>query len=111
MARSKQLTWSELRVGLFVLVGLMILAVGIFYVTGAGVWGPKYRLNTFLPEVAGLAQGAPVDLDGVQIGNVERISVVPRQHGKPRTRCTTSRSVCASTGNSRTIFSPIPRPL
>ncbi|MGB7434684.1 MAG: MlaD family protein [Candidatus Acidiferrum sp.] len=83
MARSKQLTWSELRVGLFVLVGLMILAVGIFYVTGAGVWGPKYRLNTFLPEVAGLAQGAPVDLDGVQIGNVERISVVPRQHGKP----------------------------
>ncbi|HTZ46859.1 MAG TPA: MlaD family protein [Verrucomicrobiae bacterium] len=82
MARSKQLTWSELRVGLFVLVGLLILAVGIFYVTGAGVWGPKYRLNTFLPEVAGLATGAPVRLDGVEIGNVERITLVPREHGK-----------------------------
>ena len=83
MARSKQLTWSELRVGLFVLVGLLILAVAIFYVTGAGVFGPKYRLNTFLPEVAGLANGAPVRLDGVEIGNVEHITLVPREHGKP----------------------------
>jgi phospholipid/cholesterol/gamma-HCH transport system substrate-binding protein len=83
MARGKQLTWSELRVGLFVLVGLLILAVAIFYVTGAGVWGPKYRLRTFLPEVSGLATGAPVRLDGVEIGNVERIALVPREHGKP----------------------------
>jgi phospholipid/cholesterol/gamma-HCH transport system substrate-binding protein len=82
MPRSKQLTWSELRVGLFVLVGLLILAFGIFYVTGQGVWGPKYRLNTFLPEVAGLATGAPVRLDGVEIGNVDRITLVPREHGK-----------------------------
>ena len=65
MAQRKQLTWSELRVGLFVLVGLLILAVGIFYVTGAGFFGPKYRLKTFLPEVSGLAAGAPVRLDGV----------------------------------------------
>jgi phospholipid/cholesterol/gamma-HCH transport system substrate-binding protein len=83
MPRSKQLTWSELRVGLFVLVGLLILAVAIFYVTGAGVWGPKYRLNTFLPETAGLATGAPVRLDGFEIGNVERITLVPRVNGKP----------------------------
>ena len=83
MARSKQLTWSELRVGLFVLVGLLILAVAIFYVTGAGVFGPKYRLKTYLPEVSGLATGAPVRLDGVEVGNVERISIVPREKGKP----------------------------
>ena len=61
MARGKQLTWSELRVGLFVLVGLLILAVGIFYVTGAGVLGPKYHLRTYLPEVSGLATGAARD--------------------------------------------------
>ena len=82
MARGKQLTWSELRVGLFVLVGLLILAVAIFYVTGSGVWGPKYRLKTYLPEVAGLTAGAPVRLDGVEIGNVDRITLVPREHGK-----------------------------
>jgi hypothetical protein len=82
MAQRKQITWSELRVGLFVLVGLLILAVAIFYVTGAGFLGPKYRLKTFLPEVSGLAVGAPVRLDGVEIGNVEKIRLVPREAGK-----------------------------
>jgi phospholipid/cholesterol/gamma-HCH transport system substrate-binding protein len=86
MAQRKQITWSELRVGLFVLVGLLILAVAIFYVTGAGFLGPKYRLKTYLPEVSGLATGAPVRLDGVDIGNVEAIRLVPRVPGKPPDR-------------------------
>ena len=84
MAQRKQLTWTELRVGLFVLVGLSVLAAGIFYVTGAGTIGPKYRLITYLPEVSGLANGAPVRLDGVEIGNVESIKLAPRVPGKPR---------------------------
>lgn len=82
MAQRKQLTWSELRVGLFVLVGLLILAVGIFYVTGAGFFGPKYRIKTYLPEVSGLTTGAPVRLDGVEVGTVDQIRLVPRQPGK-----------------------------
>jgi phospholipid/cholesterol/gamma-HCH transport system substrate-binding protein len=86
MAQRKQITWSELRVGLFVLVGLLILAIGIFYVTGSNFIGPKYRLKTFLPEVSGLATGAPVRLDGVDIGNVEAIRLVPRVPGKPPER-------------------------
>src|SRR6266446_5680982 len=67
MAQRKQLTWTELRVGLFVLVGLFILAVGIFYVTGATFIGPKYRLKTYLPEVSDLANGAPVRVDGIEV--------------------------------------------
>jgi len=78
MAQRKQLTWTELRVGLFVLVGLSVLAAGIFYVTGAESIGPKYRLRTYLPEVSGLAGGASVSLDGVEIGNVESIKIAPR---------------------------------
>jgi len=78
MAQRKQLTWAELRVGLFVLAGLFILMVAIFYVTGAGFLGPKYRLVTYLPEVEGMKAGAPVDLDGIEIGNVQ--SVVLTQH-------------------------------
>ena len=57
MAQRKQLTWTELRVGLFVLVALFVIATGIFYVTGAGFLGPKYRLRTFLPETAGVTNG------------------------------------------------------
>jgi len=82
MAQRKQLTWSELRVGLFVLVGLLILAVGIFYVTGAGVFGPKYRIKTYLPEVSGLSNGAPVRLDGVDVGTVDQIRLMQREPGK-----------------------------
>jgi phospholipid/cholesterol/gamma-HCH transport system substrate-binding protein len=84
MAQRKQLTWTELRVGLFVLVGLFILAVAIFYITGAGILGPKYRLYTYLPEVEGVTAGAPVRLDGVAIGNVEKIGLNP--HPTDRTQ-------------------------
>jgi phospholipid/cholesterol/gamma-HCH transport system substrate-binding protein len=82
MARSKQVTWSELRVGLLVILGLAVVAVSIFYVTGAGFLGPKYRIRTYLPEVSGLAAGAPVKLDGVVIGGVEEIKLVPHEPGK-----------------------------
>jgi phospholipid/cholesterol/gamma-HCH transport system substrate-binding protein len=77
MAQHKQLTWAELRVGLFVLAGVTLLAVVIFFVTGSGggLFGGKYRLHTFLPEVDGLTLGAPVRLDGVDVGNVEQIAV------------------------------------
>jgi phospholipid/cholesterol/gamma-HCH transport system substrate-binding protein len=82
MAQHKQLTWTELRVGLFVLAGAVLLAVVIFYVTGGGGWGPKYRLRTFLPEVDGLATGAPVRVDGVEVGNVEQITIAAPKAGE-----------------------------
>jgi phospholipid/cholesterol/gamma-HCH transport system substrate-binding protein len=82
MAHRKQLTWTELRVGLFVLVGLLVLAAGIFYVTGSKFLGPKYQLTTYLPEVSGLTNGAPVRVDGVEVGNVESIRLLPRTPGK-----------------------------
>jgi phospholipid/cholesterol/gamma-HCH transport system substrate-binding protein len=78
MAQRKQLTWTELRVGLFVLVGLSVLGAGIFYVTGPGFFGPKYRLNTYLPDVSGLANGATVSVDGVAVGNVVSIEFATR---------------------------------
>jgi phospholipid/cholesterol/gamma-HCH transport system substrate-binding protein len=76
MAQRKQLTWTELRVGLFVLAGLALLAVAIFYVTGVN-WGAKYSLKTYLPEVSDLQQGAPVSLDGVTVGSVQHLKINP----------------------------------
>jgi len=103
MAQRKQLTWTELRVGLFVLIGLFIIALGVFYVTGAGFLGPKYRLITFLPEVEGLQVGAPVRLDGVDVGNVDSIQLTPQP-----ARITTSVWCCASTANFPRISAPVP---
>ncbi|MGH9711288.1 MAG: MCE family protein, partial [Candidatus Acidiferrales bacterium] len=76
MAQRKQLTWTELRVGLFVLAGLLLLAVAIFYVTGVN-WGAKYSAKTYLPEVSDLQVGAPVSLDGVTVGNVQALKINP----------------------------------
>jgi phospholipid/cholesterol/gamma-HCH transport system substrate-binding protein len=75
MAQRKQLTWTELRVGVFVLAGLVIMGMGIFYVTGGGTFSPKYRLTTYFPETENLQDGANVSLSGVPIGNVENISL------------------------------------
>ncbi len=86
MAQHKQLTWTELRVGLFVLAGAILLAVVIFYVTGGSGFGPKYGLRTFLPEVDGLTLGAPVRVDGVDVGNVEKIEIAPVKAGVAKTK-------------------------
>jgi phospholipid/cholesterol/gamma-HCH transport system substrate-binding protein len=78
MAQQKQLTWNEMRVGLFVLAGIALLVVAVFYVTSVeNPLAHKYRLKTYFPEVAGLAIGAPVSLDGIDVGNVEDIQVNP----------------------------------
>src|SRR5580692_2233276 len=86
MAQHKQLTWTDLRVGLFVLAGLVLLAVVIFYVTGGEGFGAKYRLRAFLPEVDGLTLGAPVRVDGVEVGNVEQISIAVPKAGEPASK-------------------------
>jgi phospholipid/cholesterol/gamma-HCH transport system substrate-binding protein len=79
----RKLTWAELRVGLFVLVALIILAMGIFYVTGqSGFWVPKYRVRAYLPEAKELQDGAPVSLDGLNVGNVESINLTPHPSDK-----------------------------
>src|SRR5260370_3979046 len=82
MAQRKQLTWTERRVGVFVRVGLFIIGVGIVYGSGGSFIGTKYRLKAYLPEVSDLANGAAVRVDGVEVGNVESIKLVPRTPGR-----------------------------
>jgi phospholipid/cholesterol/gamma-HCH transport system substrate-binding protein len=73
----KQVKWSQLRVGLTVLFALLTLAVLIFVMTGTtGLFTKKILLRAYVDNAAGLRVGAPVRLDGVDIGNVVRIRVV-----------------------------------
>lgn len=76
MAR-KQLTYTDLRVALFVVATVILLAVGIFYVTGESAWQSSYTLKTYLPEADELVPGAPVSLGGVQVGSVAELSINP----------------------------------
>lgn len=78
MPARKQLTWSELRVGLLVIATLGLLAVFIFYVTGGGrIFTTQVHYETYLPDVAGLQPGAPVRLVGYAVGTVEGVGLSP----------------------------------
>jgi len=72
----KQVRWSQLRVGLTVIFASVTLAVLIFVMTGTtGLFTKKMVIHSFVDNAAGLRVGAPVRLEGVDIGNVVGIRV------------------------------------
>jgi phospholipid/cholesterol/gamma-HCH transport system substrate-binding protein len=73
----KQVKWSQLRVGVTVLAALITLAVLIFVMTGTtGLFTRKIMIRAYVDNAGGLRVGAPVRLEGVDIGNVVRIRVL-----------------------------------
>ena len=63
--------------GLTVLVALVTLAVLIFVMTGTtGLFTKKIVVRSYVDNAGGLRVGAPVRLEGVDIGNVTGIRVV-----------------------------------
>ena len=84
MPSEKQLRWAQLRVGITVLVASVTLAILIFLMTGTtGLFTPKLTLFAYLDNAGGLRSGAPVRLEGVDIGNVIGIRVVPSHSPTP----------------------------
>ncbi|MGA7169456.1 MAG: MlaD family protein [Candidatus Sulfotelmatobacter sp.] len=78
MPSQKQLKWSQLRVGLTVIFASAILAVLLFLMSGTGgLFSHRITLVSFFDNASGLRVGAPVRLNGVDIGNVAAIRVVP----------------------------------
>lgn len=68
------MSWSQLRVGITVLVALFILGVLIFLLTGSrGLFETYITLRTYMADSSGMAMGAPVRLNGIPVGNVEQI--------------------------------------
>jgi phospholipid/cholesterol/gamma-HCH transport system substrate-binding protein len=77
----KQVRWSQLRVGLTVIVACVTLAVLIFVMTGTtGLFTQKIKIRAYVDNAGGLREGAPVRLEGVDIGNVIGIRVVRDPH-------------------------------
>jgi phospholipid/cholesterol/gamma-HCH transport system substrate-binding protein len=80
----KQLKWSQLRVGLTVLFASITLGVLIFLMSGTGgIFTSKIRLFSYFDDSGGLRIGAPVRLEGVDIGNVQSVRLVPNHPGTP----------------------------
>ena len=77
MPSQKQLKWSQLKVGVTVLVASVTLAVLIFLMSGTGgIFTRKIKLKAYYDNAGGVQEGAPVRLSGVDIGNVVNVRVV-----------------------------------
>jgi phospholipid/cholesterol/gamma-HCH transport system substrate-binding protein len=61
-----------------VIIGLAILAMGIFFISGsAGFFSRRYELKAYLSEAGGLREGAQVRLAGVAVGNIKEVQISP----------------------------------
>ncbi len=84
MPSQKQVRWAELRVGITVLVAAVIFAFVVFLMTGTtGLFTKKIHLKAYFQNAEGLREGAPVSLQGVEIGNVTRLGIVPDRPASP----------------------------
>jgi phospholipid/cholesterol/gamma-HCH transport system substrate-binding protein len=73
----QQVRWAQLRVGLTVIFAAATLGLLIFLMTGTrGLFTPRIELHSYFDSAEGLREGAPVRLQGVDIGNVTGITVV-----------------------------------
>ncbi|TAM78742.1 MAG: MCE family protein [Acidobacteria bacterium] len=78
MPQRKQLTWTQLRVGVLIISGLIAFAVGVFFISGEGGFLTRhYELKTFFSGAESLRNGAQVRLAGIVVGNVNGINLSP----------------------------------
>ena len=76
MARRQSISWAELRVGLLVLGGFALLAVGIFFIGGeGGFFRARYAVTAYFASAGGMKTGAEVRVEGVTAGNVRSVRV------------------------------------
>jgi phospholipid/cholesterol/gamma-HCH transport system substrate-binding protein len=81
MPSQKELRWSQLKVGILTFCALAVLTVMIFILSSSsgGLFTRKLNLIAYFENANGLKDGAPVTLDGVTIGNVVHIRIIPNR--------------------------------
>ncbi len=80
MPSQQEVRWSQLKVGLIVLVATVVLVTLLFLMTsssGLGILSKKLTVTTYFENAAGLKEGAAVNLEGVTIGSVKTVTVSP----------------------------------
>jgi phospholipid/cholesterol/gamma-HCH transport system substrate-binding protein len=66
---------TEIKVGIVFFIGMLILLVMTVVVTGFSFFESGYTFPVYFKNVAGLEEGSRVLFSGVNIGNVDRITV------------------------------------
>jgi len=100
MPRTRSLAWSELKIGLMSVFAIIVATAFIFLLTGSnGFFWQRYSLKAVFPDIAGLKEGAPVRVAGVEVGSVtgvefigDRVEVLMEVLKENRPRITTTRT-------------------
>ncbi len=80
----------EVAVGLFVVVGFLVLSIIVFFVSGIYFFRPGYHLSAHFDFVGIIDRGAPVRFSGVRVGEVSRVRILKPtdEQGKARVEVT-----------------------
>jgi phospholipid/cholesterol/gamma-HCH transport system substrate-binding protein len=79
MPSQQEVKWSQLKVGLIVLVSTTLLCSLLFLLTsskGMSVFSHKIDVTSYFANSGGIKAGAPVELEGVTIGEVTHVLIV-----------------------------------
>ena len=79
MPSQQEVKWSQLKVGVIVVISLVLLTILVFLMSSASGMSPftkKMTAFTYFPNSNGLKVGAPVNLEGVTIGEVKKVGVI-----------------------------------
>ncbi|MBV8071381.1 MAG: MCE family protein [Acidobacteriaceae bacterium] len=76
MPSKEKVSLAQLRVGILGIVALACVALIIFLLTGNMTWFQKQiPLHVYTSDAAGLTEGAPVRINGIDAGKVDRVQL------------------------------------
>jgi phospholipid/cholesterol/gamma-HCH transport system substrate-binding protein len=82
-------TKLELKVGVFVFIGVVIFVVFVLSVGGMKTWRAGYKLHCIFNFVNGVKVGAPVRFSGVDVGEVSKVDFfTPEGEKTPKVKVT-----------------------
>ena len=74
MPQQSKAKWAALKVGILAVAAMVIVTILIFLITGhANPFASKTSIFTYVSDSASLTEGAPVSLNGIQLGKVKSI--------------------------------------
>ena len=74
---------APVRLGIFIFLGFLLFAIGIFMIGKRGaIFGSSFKVKANFSNVQGLRNGALVRLNGIDVGSVASIKIVPDTTGR-----------------------------
>ncbi len=67
---------DQTAVGFFVIVGFILLALFVFFISGAYLFRPGYAISVVYDYVSILDRGAPIRMAGVRVGEVSSVELL-----------------------------------